>query len=121
MARRSPPKDECSSPSVRSRIAKEAAQAAVEEFTRGPALQVIVDKAVAEALTRLGFKMDDPEAMQENLRHLSAWVETMTFVRKKSIGTVVFGIISLFLTALGFGIATLIKDVHLASFIKDAH
>lgn len=91
-------------PSLRSQIAAEAAHAAITELTTGPVLQDIVNKAVDMGLERLGFRTTDKDAMQDNMRHLAAWVDTMKIIRTRGIGTATIAIVSFLLATIGYGL-----------------
>lgn len=81
-----------------------AAQAVVKEFIAGPGLAQVIHATVGSTLEQLGVDTKNPDEMRADLIALRDWRETFQYVRRKGLGTVVVGVISLLMTAMGIGI-----------------
>lgn len=75
----------------------------------GPVLQDVVTVAVEQTLTKIGFRLDDPNGMRLDLMHLREWRETMQIVRSRGIQAIVTAFIVFITSAIGFGVLYLVK------------
>lgn len=102
---------EDSSPSIRSKIAREAAQATIEEFVTGPHFRQVVEEAVNAALNKLGIDTDNAEevrAFRTDLTYLRNWRSLAEAVKKQGLITTVSIVTSALLTALFIGVGVMI-------------
>lgn len=109
MSKRTGPTD--STPSIRSKIAREAAHAAVEEFVNGPHFQRVVKEGVAATLYELGIDIKNPEevkAFRADMTSLRDWRLMLMLARRQGFITTVTVGVTFLLTAASIGIGMMV-------------
>lgn len=99
------------SSSFRSKLAHEAATAAVEEFVNGSHFDRVVEEAVNSALKKLGIDTSNTEkveAFRDDLAYLRSWRNIAETIKRQGLITTVSIVTSAFFTALAIGVGVLL-------------